>query len=105
MLLWANLHGGFVVGFVLLGLYLASYLIRCFRCGQEQMRRNIARRLQQLGVVTVVSLAASLVNPYGFRLHVHIYQYLSSHWLMNHIDEFLSPNFHGVAQQCFVLIF
>jgi len=104
MLLWANLHGGFVVGFVLLGLYLASYLIRCFRCGQEQMRRNIARRLQQLGVVTVVSLAASLVNPYGFRLHIHIYQYLSSPWLMNHIDEFLSPNFHGVAQQCFVLI-
>ena len=23
---------------------------------------------------------------------------------MNHIDEFLSPNFHGVAQQCFVVI-
>ena len=23
---------------------------------------------------------------------------------MNHIDEFLSPNFHGVAQQCFVAI-
>jgi hypothetical protein len=24
--------------------------------------------------------------------------------LMNHIDEFLSPDFHGVAQQCFVVI-
>jgi hypothetical protein len=35
---------------------------------------------------------------------VHVYQYLTSRWLMNHIDEFLSPNFHGVAQQCFVVI-
>ena len=23
---------------------------------------------------------------------------------MNHIDEFLSPDFHGVAQQCFVVL-
>jgi hypothetical protein len=44
------------------------------------------------------------LNPYGYRLHLHVYNYLSSRWLMNHIDEFLSPDFHGVAQQCFVLI-
>jgi hypothetical protein len=104
MLLWVNLHGGFVVGFVFIGFYLASNAIRYFQCRQQEMRRNIARRLRKLGVVTAASLAASLVNPYGYRLHLHVYQYLSSRWLMNHIDEFLSPNFHGVAQQCFVLI-
>ena len=104
MLLWANLHGGFVLGFVLLGIYLASSAIRFFHCRQPEMRRHISRRLQELGVVTAGSLAASLVNPYGYRLHVHVFRYLSSRWLMNHIDEFLSPDFHGVAQQCFVLI-
>ena len=55
-------------------------------------------------MVTAASLAASLINPYGYELHVHVYRYLTSRWLMNHIDEFLSPNFHGVAQQCFVAI-
>ena len=55
-------------------------------------------------MVTVASLAASLINPYGYKLHLHVYRYLTSRWLMNHIDEFLSPNFHGVAQQCFVAI-
>ena len=54
--------------------------------------------------MTGVSLLASLINPYGYGLHLHVYRYLSSRWLMNHIDEFLSPNFHGVAQQCFVAI-
>src|SRR5204863_6588688 len=88
----------------LLGLYLASYIFRYFRCKQEEIHRDIGRRLRKLGIVTAVTLATSLINPYGYRLHVHIYRYLSSRWLMNHIDEFLSPNFHGVAEQCFVII-
>jgi hypothetical protein len=104
MLLWVNLHGGFVLGFVLLGLYLLSNAIRYFRCKLEEMHRSIVKRLRALGLVTAASFAASLINPYGYRLHVHVYRYLSSRWLMNHIDEFLSPDFHGVAQQCFVLI-
>ena len=103
MLLWVNLHGGFVVGFALLGLYLISGTIRWYRCQQRDMRANRARRLQQLGWVAAASLVASLVNPYGYHLHIHVYGYLSSRWLMNHIDEFLSPDFHGVAQQCFVM--
>jgi hypothetical protein len=104
MLLWVNLHGGFVMGFVLLGLYLVSNTVRYFQCRQQEMQRNIAGRLRELGAVTGASLVTSLVNPYGYWLHVHIYRYLSDRWLMNHIDEFLSPDFHGVAQQCFVLI-
>jgi hypothetical protein len=104
MLLWVNVHGGFVVGLVLLGLYLLSAAMRYYRRRDGEESRSLAQRLKTLGMVTVVSLAASLINPYGFELHVHIYRYLTSRWLMNHIDEFLSPNFHGVAQQCFVAI-
>jgi hypothetical protein len=104
MLLWVNLHGGFVLGFVLLGLYLLSGTIRYFRCREGATQQQIGRRLRKLGIVTLVSLVASLVNPFGYELHLHVYRYLSSRWLMNHIDEFLSPDFHGVAQQCFVAI-
>src|SRR4051794_30626809 len=68
-------------------------------------RRPLSRRFRALGWVTGSSLLASVINPYGYNLHVHVYRYLSDRWLMNHIDEFLSPNFHGVAQQCFVVIF
>jgi hypothetical protein len=104
MLLWANLHGGFVLGFALLGLYLLSAAIRYFRCSDNEMRQDFAGRMRQLGMVTAASLLASLINPYGYELHGHVFQYLSSRWLMDHIDEFLSPNFHGVAQQCFVVL-
>ncbi len=104
MMFWANLHGGFVLGFALLGLYLLSGAVRYFRIREQEMRQRTTRWLRDLGMVTAASLLASLVNPYGYELHLHVYRYLSSRWLMNHIDEFLSPNFHGVAQQCFVAI-
>ena len=41
MLLWVNVHGGFVMGFVLLGLYLASAAIRYYqsRDGEESRQR------------------------------------------------------------------
>jgi hypothetical protein len=104
MLLWVNLHGGFVLGFALLGLYLLSAAIRYYRSRDGEESRSLAQRSKTLGIVTAASLAASLINPYGYELHVHVYRYLTSRWLMNHIDEFLSPNFHGVAQQCFVAI-
>jgi hypothetical protein len=37
-------------------------------------------------------------------LHVHIYRYLSDRYLMNRIDEFQSPDFHGWSQRSFAVI-
>lgn len=99
-LAWANLHGGFLLGFALLGLYLIG-------SGVEYLKLKdgaTAAHLRRLGVVTVLSVVAGLVNPYGYKLYVHLYQYLSNRFLMNQIDEFQSPNFHGIAQQCFALL-
>lgn len=100
MLFWANLHGGFLLGFALLGAYLLSALIDFFR-GDPASRQHEKGSLVKLGTVTVLSLVASLVNPYGFNLYVHLYRYLSDRWLMKHINEFLPPNFHGAPQLCF----
>jgi hypothetical protein len=101
-LFWANMHGGFLVGFVLLGIYFVSGVIQFFF--RARQREQILGWLQQLGTVSVVSFLATFVNPYGPKLYLHIYGYLSDRWLMDHIDEFQSPNFHGLSQQCFILL-
>jgi hypothetical protein len=93
MLLWVNLHGGFVVGFVLLVLYLSGAMI-------EKEIGGASR----LAVSGALCFLASFVNPYGYHLHQHVYAYLTDRFLMDHIDEFRSPDFHGVAQQCFVAL-
>jgi hypothetical protein len=102
MLFWVNLHGGFLLGFALLGVYFVGGVIRYFSCPEQ--RAEIASRLRRLGLVSVLTLLATFVNPYGYKLQLHIYRYLSDRFLMNHVTEFQSPDFHGVAQQCFAVM-
>jgi hypothetical protein len=109
MLLWVNLHGGFLVAFVLLGIYWLSPMLLAFTAASNRLedileKRRAGKRARDLAAVTVLAAMATLVNPYGFRLHAHIYRYLSNRFLMDHIDEFQSPNFHGVAQKCFAIL-
>jgi hypothetical protein len=109
MLVWVNVHGGFLVGFVLLGIFWLGAVWNWFRTkgGRiEELLEKIAagKRARQLARVGLLSVAASLVNPYGWKLYGHVYSYLSNRFLMDHIDEFQSPNFHGVAQRCFLAL-
>jgi disulfide bond formation protein DsbB len=57
-----------------------------------------------MGWTFAASAVATAVNPYGLQLQTHIYRYLSDRYLMDRIVEFHSPDFHGWAQRCFVLI-
>jgi hypothetical protein len=109
MLVWVNVHGGFLVGFVLVGIFLLGAAWTWFRAREnriEQVLQKIAarNRVRTLAWVSLLSAAASLVNPYGWKLHLHVYRYLSNRFLMDHIDEFQSPNFHGIAQKCFLAL-
>jgi len=104
MVLWVNLHGGFLLAFVLFGIYAAGLVIEFFISREVQYRALIRDKLNHLAAASLLSFLASLINPYGFRLYGHLYAYLTNRFLMDHIDEFLSPNFHGGAQQCFAAL-
>lgn len=109
MLFWVNLHGGFLLGFVFLGIYWVSAAwvwLRPAQTGFEDMLAKVraGHRFRVLTLIGVLSAGVTLLNPYGFKLHVHIYRYLTNPFLMNHIDEFQSPNFHFVAQKCFAAL-
>ena len=47
------------------------------------------------GALAAACSAASLINPYGYHLHVHVAQYLRSDWIRNTIQEFQSPTFRS----------
>jgi hypothetical protein len=97
MLLWVNLHAGFILGLGLLGI---------FAVGSVWSSLTVPREGQILRLTTVflLCLLATLVTPYGWRLHIHVYQYLSDSYLMNAIDEFNSPNFHVSVYSYFELL-
>ncbi len=109
MLVWVNLHGGWVFGFILLGIYWLSagwtwWRTKPGRIEDALLRIAAARRARELLWVAIFSAATSLVNPYGWKLHRHVLAYLSNRFLMSHIQEFQSPDFHGWAQRCFLAV-
>ena len=109
MLIWVNVHGGFLFGFALIGIFWLGSVWTWSRSSDtriEDSQRKIAagKRARALISVGFVSVLASLVNPYGWKLHKHVIFYLSNRFLIDHIDEFQSPNFHGIAQKCFLML-
>ncbi|HSZ63801.1 MAG TPA: hypothetical protein VK828_18520 [Terriglobales bacterium] len=106
MLLWVNLHGGWLFGMVLLAIYTFAAFVESVRTEKTDpfAALRVAHRARAMAVAWITSAAATLVNPYGWRLHVHIYRYLTDRYLMNRIDEFRSPDFHGWAERSFAII-
>jgi hypothetical protein len=103
MLLWVNVHGGFVLGLVLLALFGCAHIWNNFIAPSAVNRKQIF----QLAIAFCACLAVTFLTPYGYKLHVHVYQYLSNGFLMNSINEFMSPNFHALGYgyfESFILI-
>jgi hypothetical protein len=71
-LVWANLHGGFIIGLALLGYFF------------------IRDRRPAWLLVLLASLLASFINPYGPRLYVEIYHTLFDPALHKEITEWQS---------------
>lgn len=87
--LWANLHGGWPALIVMLVLTAAGV-------GAEEAagarRWRLAGRYAALGGLC---LAAALINPYGWKLHAHIFGYLQADHIRNMVGEFRAPSFRG----------
>lgn len=88
--LWTNLHGGFLSLVAVLGLTAAGTAIEAF-LGTGRSYREAAR----YAGLTAACFASSLVNPYGWNLHLHVAEYLQSDWIKNAIQEFQSPSFRS----------
>ena len=100
--LWANLHGGFVIFLVLLAL-------RCAGCAAEawlwpELLPERREEAKQLATVAVACGLASLLNPYGVYLHLHIFDTLHSSWIMANVSEFMSPTFRSQEMYYFMLL-
>ncbi len=90
--LWANLHGGFLFGLVVVALYLAGSLV-------ERDRDSVRR----LALTLLVAAAACLLNPAGPGLFLHVVGWFRETAVIDNTMEYLSPNFHDPGPKPFLL--
>ena len=93
MLVWGNLHAGFSIGFIFLGGTIAGEVLGNIFSPQGENVISWAR-LRKLVIVTLVSVAALVVNPYGLQMLQVPFQTVSIGALQDFIQEWNSPNFH-----------
>jgi hypothetical protein len=104
MVLWTNLHGGFFVGILLVGVYAAGQFAVLLReTGSEERRLALWRGRRYLFTAAACG-AATFVNPYGYRLHAHIFQYLADGFYRGNIMEFQSLNFQTGQARYFEIL-
>ena len=86
MILWANTHGAFISGIVLVLLYAAGAAL--------DRKRNQCLAFLALSSALVL---ASWINPEGPRLLLHSFDYLGQRFLVDLTQEYRSPDFHKVG--------
>lgn len=69
--LWANLHGSYLVGLILLGCCALGKAIDCAWQNKSLMAALQDADVQRLAFVTEVALLATFINPYGWDLLIY----------------------------------
>jgi len=102
-LLWVNLHGGYLAGFITLGAYWLGAVIELMLARTDRTRWGAVRRkLNALTGVALLCGVVSLLNPNGYHLHVHNLQFLRSDYLTNWLIEYASTDFHSPDSRGFL---
>jgi hypothetical protein len=95
--LWANLHGGWMAGLMVIGAFWLDALIMALipKYGSISGRKAFLN-LVGITALGIASGLAVLVNPYGYKLLVIFDHVLSDPYLMNTIGELQPPDWHFV---------
>jgi len=99
MLLWVNMHGMFVIGLIILGIYLAGDFLD--QAPKEWFGSGRTRAMLAGGAL---SLAATFISPSGPQIWVAIAALGRSTYIRSRIPEYQSANFHMLETWPFMLI-
>lgn len=115
MLFWVNLHSGYALGLVVVGVFWFSAFVQGigFLWKQKtpaETQREISppsltpRMTRNLLIVLVLCGIAVLFNPNGARMFVYPFETLTSPAMQRYIQEWFSPDFHQTEWLPFALL-
>jgi hypothetical protein len=97
---WANVHGGFVAGFTLLGVTLAVEVTLAVVAGDRAARG----RAVHLALLIAGCFLGTLINPYGLHLYRWVFKLLGDPFFMALHQEWQSPDFRAKGAMRFEVL-
>ncbi|GAC1645502.1 MAG: hypothetical protein NVS4B8_17020 [Herpetosiphon sp.] len=98
MIFWVNVHGAFVLGLVIVGVYLGAQLIDRFRIQPTESQRH---DVLYLTYVSLATLAATFINPWGVGIIAYVRSLLGNQAVQKLVVEWQPPTPHGVSNSIF----
>jgi len=111
-LAWANLHGGFVIGLIILALF---FIVEGIKYLVDHLWPKISKKLKiteasltkkqliSLFGMGIVSGLATLINPYGWGLYYDFYKLFINPFAISHISEWQPVSFDNPIAQNYII--
>jgi len=103
MIIWVNSHGGFILGFIIWGVYWISEASSIL--WDSLIRRKNKFKLARIGTPLLMSgvlmVLAVCVNPYGADMFLYPLKTIQIGVLREYIQEWQTPQFHSLSVQPF----
>jgi hypothetical protein len=103
VLVWANVHGGYAIAFILILCYLVGETLNRLT-GHAEDSVLATRRLVHLVIVAGVCFVVVGVNPHIWQMWLYPFRTVGIGVLQDFIQEWQSPDFHQVWQQPFLVL-
>lgn len=100
MLFWVNVHGGFVMGLLVVGAFVVGESVRRWL---RQPRALTWERIRALALASGGMLIATLANPLGPGVYRYVYKLLTDAPSQTLVKEWQPPTPHTLAGACFYL--
>jgi len=102
MVLWVNLHGGFLLGLTMIALAIVGTFLDS-RFAQESPDETLSR-IRPLALTLIVCALAALLNPYGVKIYSYIFGVLSAPEYQEVVLDWLPPDFHQSEQLPLIIL-
>jgi len=101
-LIWANLHAGYLLGLVIVAIFISGGLIELFLAEVLKKREIDKPPLKTIIILCGVfglSMLTTVINPNGIKILIYPFQTLTSQAMQQFIQEWFSPDFHQLMWQ------
>lgn len=101
MVLWVNMHAGFIAGILIVAAYACGELTTFLVAPQGEETRPALRSFCRYSLAAAACVLAALVNPYGYHLLAHLCSFLTNPFQLQHVVEYQAVDFRTPAGRCF----
>ncbi|BDI28292.1 hypothetical protein CCAX7_003430 [Capsulimonas corticalis] len=103
---WANFHGAVIIGIAIAATFAICDAIdaRWIKTATSDRRAQMLRFAKQSAIVLPISAAATMINPYGWRLFAIFTQTVGDKIMPNFVTEWKSLDFHSSFGSVFEIL-